>query len=382
MKFSGSNFRSWADFQLEISGLTVVTGTSNLGKSNIFRALKGLLRNEIAEQAVRNGQKNPIKLSLQVGKHSISATRSRTESSTYVIDGEDFLKLAGKIPEEITKLGYGEIKVGEFTVDPIFASQNEPQFLLDKKTYGPSLLNAVLGAFGGTEKLETGKKEANLRITQKNGEAKTLSFEIAEGNQRVATLDILATQGNAIVTEIHALESSARHLEARAYWMTLTHQRRQRLSPMLDLLSKLNLPDASEVEQTEIKITSLHTAGAARDRVTMLAGSVQVLDQITGRWSEIVSLYKKIRALQDATPLVEQHKTSTVISDAKSLNVVIGELENIATATMRLQGSIKYIGQVVELRARVTELQHERLHVEADQDAATKLKCPQCGAEI
>lgn len=382
MKFSGSNFRSWADFQLEISGLTVVTGTSNLGKSNIFRALKGLLRNEIAEQAVRNGQKNPIKLSLQVGKHSISATRSRTESSTYVIDGEDFLKLAGKIPEEITKLGYGEIKVGEFTVDPIFASQNEPQFLLDKKTYGPSLLNAVLGAFGGTEKLETGKKEANLRITQKNGEAKTLSFEIAEGNQRIVTLDVLATQGNAIATEIHALESSARHLEARAYWMTLTHQRRQRLSPMLDLLSKLNLPDASEVEQTEIKITSLHTAGAARDRVTMLAGSVQVLDQITGRWSEIVSLYKKIRALQDATPLVEQHKTSTVISDAKSLNVVIGELENIATATMRLQGSIKYIGQVVELRARVTELQHERLHVEADQDAATKLKCPQCGAEI
>jgi DNA repair ATPase RecN len=382
MEFSGNNFQSWPDFKLEISGLTVVIGPSNLGKSAIFRALKGLLRNEISERAVRNGQKNPIKLSLQVGKHNITATRSKSDSSAYVIDGEEFLKLAGAIPEEVKKLGYGEIKVGEFTVDPIFASQNEPQFLLDKKAYGPSLLNAILGAFGGTEKLEAGKKEANLRVTQKNGEAKTLSFEIAEANQRVATLDVLAAQGNAIAAEILTLESLSRRLEARAYWMTLAHQRQQRLSPMLELLAKLDLPDTSEVERLQGRVASLKVASAARGRATELQVAGQFLTDVKDNWSAIVGLYKRSRALQDIVPLLEARDASTATADAKALNAVIGQIEDIASEALRLQGSIKYIGQAMALRRRVAELQHERLHVEADQDAATKLKCPQCGAEF
>jgi DNA repair ATPase RecN len=382
MRFSGSNFQSWPEFDLEISGLTVVVGPSNKGKSALFRALKGALRNELSASYVRNGQKKPLELTLRLGDHTIIATRGRDSSSVYNIDGEPFSKLAEAIPDDIKKLGYNEIKVGDFHVDPIFATQSEPQFMLDKKAYGPSMLNAILGAFGGTEKLEAGKKEANLRITQKNSEAKTLSFEIAEAHQRRDKLETLAAQGNAIATEIHTLESLSRRLEARAVWMGVTHQQMQSVALMGEFLNLLQIPDTSEVERLTQKVASLRVAGAARAQVSVLADVETFLARTTAGWSKIVVLFKKAKALRETVPLVEEIEASTAEVDAKALNAVIGHLEDIYTEATRLQGSIKYIEQIAQLRTRVTGLQHERLHIEAEQDAATKLKCPQCGAEF
>lgn len=382
MNFSGSNFQSWPEFDLEISGLTVVVGPSNKGKSAVFRALKGLLRNELSAAYVRDNQKQPLELTAKVGDHTIVASRARDGSSRYTIDGEKFSKLAGAIPEDIKKLGYGEVKVGEFSVDPIFATQSEPQFLLDRKAYGPGLLNAVLGAFGGTEKLEVGKKEANLRITQKNSEARTLSFEIAETHQRRDRLETLAAQGNAIAAEIHALESLVRRLEARGYWMSVAHQQKQRLVPMLEILGSLKIPITSEVEQLQEKVASLSAARVARGHVEVLEGYEHSLTQISTAWTEIVALFKKVKALRETAPLVESNEASTAIADAVELNAVVGRIEDLHYQAIRLQGSIRYIGQVTQLQARVTELQHERLHVEAEQDAASKMKCPQCGTEF
>jgi DNA repair ATPase RecN len=382
MKFSGSNFQSWSEFDLEISGLTVVTGVSNRGKSALFRALKGLLRNELGANYVRLKQKEPLELTLKTNGHEIKAERPRDGSTSYVIDGKPFTSLARAVPEDLKKLGYEEITVGEFKVDPIFSDQSDPHFLLDKRTYGPGMLNAILGAFGGTEKLELGKKEANLRITQKNGEAKTLSFEIAEAHARAAKLAALVEQGGQIAIEIHTLESSARALEHRAAWTRVTDQIRTRLSPLLQILSALDIPDTSEVEQLQAKVLYLNNMGKAQFKVQALDFIESGLGKTTAGWSEIVSLYKKARALQDVAPLIEDNENSTRVADASELNAIIGRIEDLHSAANRLQASIRLTEQAAQLRARVADLQHQRLHVETEQDAASKMKCPQCGTEF
>jgi Tfp pilus assembly protein PilN len=382
MNFSGSNFQIWPDFDLEISGLTVIVGPSNKGKSALFRALKGLMRNELSAAYVRNGQKSPLELTTKIDNHLVTAIRTRDDSSVYRIDGERFAKLNQAIPDDIKKLGFGEIQVGEFSVDPIFATQNEPQFLLDKKAYGPSLLNAVLGAFGGTEKLESGKKEANLRVRQKNGEADALSYEIADAHRRRAALEVLAQEGDQINAEIHVLESSARRLEARGYWMSEAHQRRLRLSPMLEILGSLLIPETEIVGDLQTKVDNLRLAAIARGRLESLGDVEQFLADISSSGSYVVGLYKKVRALREVSPLVELQEVSTAEADAKELNAIIGRLEDVHYEAINLQASIRYIGNVVTLRARVAELQHERSHVEAEQDAASKMKCPQCGLEF
>lgn len=377
MKFSGSNFQAWTNFELEITGLTVVTGVSNRGKSAIFRALQGLFRNELSANFVRLGQKKPLSLTLDYNGHKIIAARARDGSSVYNIDGKDFKKLAQQIPEDLKKLGFGEIKIGEFSVDPIFSVQNEPQFLLDKKTYTPGMLNAILGAFGGTEKLEAGKKEANLRITHKNGEAKTLSFEIAEAEQRRAKYENLSTKSNLIANEIHTLESSVRFLEHRAVWTALTLKHIQRLSPLLQILESLKVPDISEVSNLQIMVRNLQIVGGAQYRVAALDHIESKLSRVSSAWSEIVRLYKKSQALQEVLPLKQKCEATT----GANLEIV-DRIENDFYAAVNLRASISYIAEVQALRARVDELTHERLHVEQEQNAATKLKCPQCGTEI
>ena len=382
MRFSGSNFQRWHEFDLEITGLTVVTGESNLGKSAIYRALYGLLRNELSERFVRLGQKKPLTLTLDYNGHKVIAERSRDGSSKYTIDGEDFAKLARKIPDDLKKLGFDEITVGEHAVDPMFAVQDDPEFLLNRKAYPPAMLNAILGAFGGTEKLEAGKKEANLRITHKNGEAKTLSFEIAEAEQRKAKLETLSAQSSQIAVEIHSLESSARLLEHRAGWTRVAHQRLSRLAPLLQILSALDIPDTTEVSNLQNKVTNLQNISRYLVNTKQLRGLEASLRDVTAGWEEIKSLYWKVKTLHETAPLVEQNQESTAAADASALNDIIGRLEDIASEATRRERSIRLIALAVELRTNVENLRHERLHIESQQATADKVKCPECGTEF
>jgi len=167
IKLSGKNFQSWDAFDLTLAGLTVLTGPSDTGKSAIFRALKGVLRNELPIDWIRNDQDESLEVRLELDNHIVTVKRPLKGSTTYTIDDKVFAKLAGAIPDKVKELKFGDVVIGEYDVDPIFGRQNSPQFLIDPDTFKPPEVNAILGAFGGTEKLEHGKKEANLRKTQK-----------------------------------------------------------------------------------------------------------------------------------------------------------------------------------------------------------------------
>jgi ABC-type phosphate/phosphonate transport system ATPase subunit len=55
IKLHGKDFQSWEEFDLNIEGRTAVVGPSNLGKSAIFRSLKGLVRNTLNANQLRVG---------------------------------------------------------------------------------------------------------------------------------------------------------------------------------------------------------------------------------------------------------------------------------------------------------------------------------------
>lgn len=387
LTFSGSNFQSWQDFNIEIEGLTVVTGVSSRGKSALFRALNGLLRNEISANQVRRWwdtkQKAPLELTLKYGDHEIKARRARGDSTTFKIDGKPFTSLARQIPDEVKKLGFNEIKVGEFTVDPIFASQFDPLFLLEKKAYGPGLLNSVLGAFGGTEKLELGKKQANLLVTQKNADARSLSVEIAEANARAGKLQTLAAQGDQIAKEIHALEASARRLEARAAWTTLTHQRLTRLARIASIGRGLQIPDTSELDVLELKLQILATIDPLSPRRRRYVDCVFLggqLEAIGEKWKNIVRLYRSIEGLKDL--LISLKKQERFFQTTKvDFVMFVDSLER----TVAIEKVLKQLAVVQQIREKLHGgggLWHQLALVDDQRAALLKLTCPNCGTEI
>src|SRR5579863_9502711 len=300
MRLSGKNLQSWAEFDVEIEGLTVVTGPSDVGKSALFRALKGAVRNELPAEWVRDGQDDPMEITLEVGNHKISAKRKRKGSTTYVIDGQDFAKLAGAVPDQLKDLKFGEVVIGDFDFDPIFGRQNSAQFLIDPLTYKPTEVNAILGAFGGTEKLEHGKKEANLRKTQKDAEARTIATQIRDAEERRAKLTDMQLIGDQIACACIDLERDVRRLESESHWLAETSRYRQEIVRYRQILDAFVLPDIAGLEQEYRLARFAEQAAESSAFARWLSKPIATLSSASAFWDDIGRLRSEIVALETA----------------------------------------------------------------------------------
>lgn len=391
MKLSGKNFQPWAEFDLEFEGLAVLTGSSNKGKSSIYRALKALLRNELDIEYIRNPKTNPMELTLEfVGPdgqpHKIFATRGKKGKVVYTVDGEDFSSLNEDVPkpEKNPNLfaAFGEIKVGEFSFDPIFGDQNTPQFLIDRLAYKPTAVNTIIGAFGGTEKLEIGKKEANLRITQKNGEAKLHATEVREAEERKLKLEKVAIAGKAASDSLTALEQEARLLELRAAWTEEARTHRVRLIRLRRVEKALVLPDLTETGQLDSKILYASVAASAAASLARRKDRLERINTVLSLWPDTVRAWKVCRAAEDATAALQRKETLS----PEALSKTTEQIEAGLATAIRQFHSIKHIEQVLAHRERLATKKDQRAQLEQDLAAAEieakRGACPKCGKSL
>lgn len=400
MQLSVKNFQSWASATINIDGLTVLVGPSNLGKSSLFRALKGVLRNEIPDGFIRNNQDDPLEIELEVDGHHIKASRKRGSSTKYILDGKTYTSLGGKVPEEIENLKYGEMKIGDYKVDPIFAKQNKAQFLIDDDQWKPQELNAILGAFSRTEKLDSGKKEANLRITQRKSEASTLASEIRSAEERSGSLLEITGGLTVIADAIGALERGVLGDETVVGQLGAVLYHQSRLQPLQEILDTLTIPDFTEainllqiVERLEIAISSLLMS-------KFLRSFESELDLITTKWSDLTMIYKQRngvaallvlldRAAVYCTEYIDQlsltiEQAETQLTEAKVLNDSIAYL---ASAISSLPAYESFTLQLSELNSsleiaeeELETIRREYAEVEAKKKAKQTKVCPTCGS--
>jgi len=377
MRLSGKNFQPWADFEIEIEGLTVLTGLSDTGKSALFRALKGVLRNELPAEWVRDNQDDPMEIRVEIAGHSIAVRRPRKGSTKYVIDGDDFAKLAGAVPDQLKNLKFGEVVIGDFDVDPIFGRQNSPQFLIDPEAFKPSEVNAILGAFGGTEKLESGKKEANLRKTQKDAEARTIAVQMRDAEERKAALAEMQTQGEAVNAALYDSEVSIRKLEAETHWLIEAFICCQRLIPLRKIQDKLVLPDISGLEQLHKQALYAERAAEAAAYAKWLAKPTATLASVAIDWAAARRLWNEIAALEGAVE-AGKHVVST-----DKLKTSLSGVENVYSEAVGLWSSIKRLEVLAallgELKGSADKLAGVEAELSAAQAEARKGLCPKCG---
>lgn len=387
MKFHGKNFQPWPEFDFEISGLTILVGPSNEGKSSIYRALKGILRNEIEEAHIRDPKDEALELTLQAGEYTVVAIRGKKGSVRYEVSHPSFngpkkyAKLDGALPPEVQALNFGEIKIGEFSIDPIFGDQNRPQFLIDPVAYKPGHINAILGAFGGTEKLERGKKEANLRKTQKDGEAKLLAGQIRDAEDRKHKLDGLLEKGEPLSASLLGLEKAIKALEAESHWCGQAAACGMRLKPLRQILESLVLPDVGDIQRLQQASQQAGEAAEAAAFARWLRKPLAAIEGVSAPWSDILGLWKQIKALSGAASVLgEAHDIDT--AGLKPLAALGGK----ASELLGLQASIKHIEAAIALRGDLTALAEKFADNEAQlakaQDEARKGLCPRCGKPV
>ncbi len=125
------NFQSLEDTGLEVSGLTVVTGSNNAGKSALLRAIRGVFENPGGNHFVRHGT-DSFSVHLDFGDASVTWSKGPKVKPTYQI-GSKTLHPGREVPEEVLGLGIQPIKAGSDELWPQIAPQFTGQmFLLDR----------------------------------------------------------------------------------------------------------------------------------------------------------------------------------------------------------------------------------------------------------
>jgi hypothetical protein len=378
-----AGYGEYFGFEIGGDGLFLLGDFTVTHNSALFRALKGVLRNELPAEWVRDGQDEPMEVTVEAGGYRIAASRSRKGSTKYevtpgVTDPTDkYAALAGGVPDVVKGLKYGEVTIGTFDVDPLFGRQNSAQFLIDPETFKPAEVNAILGAFGGTEKLERGKKEANLRKTQKDAEARSLAEQIRGAEERKASLAGMQAEGQALSAALHGLEGAIRSLETETYWLGAASGYRQRIVPLRQIMDALILPDTTGLEQLNSLSLYAEQAADASAYARWLAKPLSTVSSAMEDWAWVRGTWNTIAALEGAVE-AGRHVVAT-----DGLRSSLTDAERTYSEAVRLWNSISRLEVLSSLLGELKGSADRLAGVEAELSAAqAELKkglCPKCG---
>jgi DNA repair exonuclease SbcCD ATPase subunit len=438
MRVTGTNFQPWPEFKLDVSGLTVILGQSNQGKSSLFRALRAALRNELAERQIRFGETTST-ITVVLGEKTFEITRKK-KSVSYVITSPEFekpkeyAKLNGALPDELEQMKFGKIELGDIELDPIFAPQFGSQFLLQE---GPQVVNTVLGAFSSTEKLEAGKREANQRIREGDTVAKSKAVEVRTAEARSAKLVVLAEQAKEIDAAIDSLMPEADRIAAQLEAIDTLWDHLERLRRIRGVLADLDVPDMAEVTALAEIARAAADAAYALDRstkLTVLASQIDIdvpaglanlaeiataaeeladarrkhtgaktaftaINDMVEEWVGVVAVYNESKQIQSAIDDLSAVENSVTRQTAARLTKITVPLEAATAEAARLASEVDALNEFLfrsENHIRTVEyLAATDDQIEAEEQKLASLQaqiealnpkdlieCPECGSKF
>lgn len=126
------DFQSIEDAEIEVTGLTVITGANNTGKSAALRAVHGAFTNARGFRFVRHGKDFcTVDVTFSDGRSLTWVKGEKT--NRYVVDGKTLDKVGQAVPLEVESLGVVPITASGRELWPQFAQQFTGQvFLLDQ----------------------------------------------------------------------------------------------------------------------------------------------------------------------------------------------------------------------------------------------------------
>jgi len=161
MQLKVRNFQAVGKVDLEVEGLTVLTGKSNLGKSAIVRSLGGLIFGLPGNHYVKRGE---VQCGVRVidGKNDLEWRKAKRETTatktSLTVNGKRHTKL-GRDQDFLTKsLGIIEIETRDGTRRPQIAEQHDPIFLVAE---APATISDLISRIGGTRLVTAATEGAN-----------------------------------------------------------------------------------------------------------------------------------------------------------------------------------------------------------------------------
>lgn len=179
MKLRIKDFQSIKNADIDVSGITIITGKSNAGKTAVIRALNDAIFNNGDDSHVRAGAER-CTVELDDGKNRMTFVRDasrKSEKTSYSFNGGAEIRKVGRdqLPEAKEMFGITDVRMANGSHALLnFWNQNDRPFLMDKspqQLYEFLSLSSAKMYTGILKKMVKDSRDMKLEIA---GEAKVI----------------------------------------------------------------------------------------------------------------------------------------------------------------------------------------------------------------
>lgn len=271
------NFQSVEDVDFEVRGFTCITGKTNIGKSAVMRAVSSAILNDPVVGKVRKGSQFST-VEISSSGWGFKWEKGERGVNRYTIGDKVYDKIGQRQLDEIVAMGFGSVKVGDHEIQPWWASQFFPLFLLDKS--GPQVTDFISEVSRLTVLQDAiviaarGKRQASDEAKVKAEESSRLKDRVS----KVAGLDPLIK----LRSELDDQADSIRSYEERLSAGESLHRR---------------------MEESASKIRSLSGVTSVRVPKEDLGPAVEALSSMYGHWRSLESCAHRVISLRDVSKI-------------------------------------------------------------------------------
>lgn len=325
------NFESHEDTTIHFgSGLNLLVGESNSGKSSIIRSAAAVVNNQWSKEMVRNGY-NTCKVRMETERGWVECERGEKVNVWKCFDGkniQEYKKVGTTVPEQVTEiLGMGERDRGDVKELPNFMFQLEKHYMLsevDGKKATSNLVARMMDnaiGLGGMEDLIKDLSSDLLKdkkwLTEKTNEITELKSQILDeiifNDYKKLVDEITKNEEKFVKNESVLNQAVAKNEEYKKYRDSLEKYKNTK-----NISDELN-----ELEKMFARLTILQNTIKLIEKKNQIEEKISKISSYSD-WEEIDLIVDKI-----ASKSKEIKKAQEILSDARKKWKKIKELSTI-----------------------------------------------------
>jgi len=254
IKIHIEDYQSIGEIDIEVEGLTLICGPSNIGKSSIQRAISGALHNDAGNFFVRTGRPN-TKVTIDDGDINFTWTKGQGVNK-YEVNGEEFIHMGHDVPPPVKDAGYWDLVAGGETHSVQVAEQFDPPFAITKGS--GTKLGGIYSAITKTDVLNKASSRCSKDLRAIKQEANLRAKDLAKVEDELKEFDEipeLVAAANDTITLYESIKTIAKRLENLKILRDSLSKAQDKVR-VLSSVSSVLVPEIS-LEKTTARLTVL-----------------------------------------------------------------------------------------------------------------------------
>lgn len=348
------NFQSIEDAEVEVSGLTVVTGQNNSGKTALMRAVRGVFENSGGDAFVRHGT-DALAVHLDFGDADVTWTKGPKVKPTYVVGGKT-INPGRSVPDEVTSLGVAPVQAGSGEAWPQIAPQFTGQmFLLDLPG---SAIAEVVSDVDRVSKLTEALRYADSDKRSANADLKLRRKDRDDAQADVSRFDGLDAAGDVYATAAASLDAATTVASDLKVDTAVADRLREsgRRVAALSGVSSVSVPSPADARAVSSEVADARRLSGAvrkyRDAIAAIPRGVSAPDAgdataVASDLGVVTRLRDRLRSARDTVSSLPSGVSVPPTSDVTTLSSDVGAVRGVARRLSAARATVaRYEGVV------------------------------------